>query len=213
MPSPLLSNEIAIAMKLELQSASNFLVHLVRLGRANLSETQLERFQNAVIEVLQRRYRDHWFPEKPYKGSGYRCIRINGKLDPVIVQAGETCGLSPTIIRSTFPSELTMWIDPLEVSYRIGENGSICVLYEFKEGPSNEPWKPKYYNTNSSKAPLDNKNKSTTHNNQKNLQQSSDDNATTSVVAACKDSIRKMDFLLDPRKSVSIEQLAAYVSS
>ena len=72
MPSPLQSNEIAIAMKLELQSASNFLVHLVRLGRANLSETQLERFQTAVIEVLQRRYRDHWFPEKPYKGSGYR---------------------------------------------------------------------------------------------------------------------------------------------
>jgi len=192
-------------MKFELQSATNFLVHLVRLGRANLSETQLERFQNAVIEVLQRRYRDHWFPEKPYKGSGYRCIRINGKLDPVIVQAGETCGLSPHIIRSTFPSELTMWIDPLEVSYRIGENGSICVLYEFKDGLTNEPWKPKYYNTNSAKtAALDNKKK---HNNQKN----SDDNSP--VVTACKDSIRKMDFLLDPRKSVSIEQLAAYVSS
>ena len=107
-----------------------------------------------------------------------------------------------------------MWIDPLEVSYRIGENGSICVLYEFKEGPTNEPWKPKYYNTNSSKTPLDNK-KSASHNNQKNLQQSNDDNSTTStsVVAACKDSIRKMDFLLDPRKSVSIEQLAQYVSS
>jgi aryl carrier-like protein len=101
-----------------------------------------------------------------------------------------------------------MWIDPLEVSYRIGENGSICVLYEFKEGSSNEPWKPKYYNSNKT---LDNKNKSlitATHNNQKNL----DDSA--SMVAACKDSIRKMDFLLDPRKSVSnIEQLAAYVSS
>jgi hypothetical protein len=126
----------------------------------------------------------------------------------VIVQAGESCGISPQLIRSTFPSELTMWIDPLEVSYRIGENGSICVLYEFKEGSSNEPWKPKYYNSNKT---LDNKNKSlitATHNNQKNL----DDSA--SMVAACKDSIRKMDFLLDPRKSVSnIEQLAAYVSS
>lgn len=106
-----------------------------------------------------------------------------------------------------------MWIDPLEVSYRIGENGSICVLYEFKEGFTNEPWKPKYYNTNTAKTPLDNKNKLTTsHNNQKNLQQTTDDN-TNSVVTACKDSIRKMDFLLDPRKSVSIEQLAAYVSS
>jgi protein Tob/BTG len=59
-------------MKLELQSASNFLVHLVKLGRSNLSETQLDKFQNAFVEVLQRRYRDHWFPEKPFKGSGYR---------------------------------------------------------------------------------------------------------------------------------------------
>lgn len=223
MPSPL-SNESSI-MKLELQSASNFLVHLVKLGRANLSDSQLDRFRSAVVEVLRRRYRDHWFPEKPYKGSGYRCIRINGKLDPVIVQAAESCGLSPQLVRSTFPSELTMWIDPLEVSYRIGENGSICVLYEFKDGVENEPWRPNLVTNNANaKTPsiLDNKNKSLllpssttsnnmSHNNQKNLLESS--SSTPAVVAACKDSLRKMDFLLDPRKSVSIEQLAAYVSS
>uniref|UniRef100_A0A4W4DQ35 Anti-proliferative protein domain-containing protein n=1 Tax=Electrophorus electricus TaxID=8005 RepID=A0A4W4DQ35_ELEEL len=28
------------------------------------------------------------------------------------------------------PSELTLWADPYEVSYRIGEDGSTCVLYE-----------------------------------------------------------------------------------
>jgi protein Tob/BTG len=192
-----------------------------------MSESQLDKFRTAVVEVLRRRYRDHWFPEKPYKGSGYRCIRINGKLDPVIVQAGESCGIPPHLIRSAFPSELTMWIDPLEVSYRIGENGSICVLYEFKgDGSSNEPWKPITSNANA-KTPssgLDNKNKSLlhnstfSHNNQKNLQQIGDDSTTTTtttsaVVTACKDSLRKMDYLLDPRKSVSIEQLAAYVSS
>lgn len=63
-------------------------------------------------------------------------------MDPVIAQAGDSCGLSPQLIHATFPSELTMWIDPLEVSYRIGENGSVCVLYEFKEGVTNEPWRP-----------------------------------------------------------------------
>merc|ERR1711974_110235 len=128
-------------MKLELLSASNFLVHLIRLGRRNVSESQLSKFRDCLIEILRRRYRDHWFPEKPFKGSGYRCIRINGKMDSIIGQAGEGCGLSSTFLHQTFPSELTMWIDPLEVSYRIGENGSICVLYEYKEGVS-EPWKP-----------------------------------------------------------------------
>lgn len=208
-------------MKLELQSASNFLVHLVRLGRANLSDSQLDRFRGAVVEVLRRRYRDHWFPEKPYKGCGYRCIRINGKLDPVIVQASESCGLSPQLIRSTFPSELTMWIDPLEVSYRIGENGSICVLYEFKEGVENQPWKPNPQSSNANAKTtslvLDNK-KSLMLQNQKNVhqqkqQKNEESSITPAVVTACKDSIRKMDYLLDPRKSVSIEQLAAYVSS
>merc|ERR1712044_75279 len=70
-------------------------------------------------------------------------------MDPIIGQAGEGCGLSSTFLHSTFPSELTMWIDPLEVSYRIGENGSICVLYEYKEGCNNEPWKPNNVKTSS----------------------------------------------------------------
>ena len=30
------------------------------------------RFHDALIDVLRRRYRDHWFPEKPFKGSGFR---------------------------------------------------------------------------------------------------------------------------------------------
>merc|ERR1712204_744 len=137
-----LRKEFKTIMKLELQSASNFLVHLVKLSsRISVAEDQLVKFRDSLVEVLRRRYRDHWFPEKPFKGSGYRCIRINGKMDPIIGQAGEGCGLSSTFPHQTFPSELTMWIDPLEVSYRIGENGSICVLYEYKEGVS-EPWKP-----------------------------------------------------------------------
>lgn len=233
-------------MKLELQSASNFLVHLIKLGRRNINENQLEKFKLALVEVLRRRYRDHWFPEKPFKGSGYRCIRINGKMDPVIAQAGESCGLSAALVHSTFPSELTMWIDPLEVSYRIGENGSICVLYEYKEGV-NEPWKPnvsigcsaadkaaaekrrkeskaRAFSNSSTSSSAASSSASSTGSVSPPPQPTAPTNnaaATTKSAAAavaaatvpCKDSLRKMDYLLDPRKSVSIEQLAAYVSS
>ncbi|XP_049781224.1 protein BTG2-like [Schistocerca cancellata] len=117
-------------MRVEIHSAANFLVHLLRLNHNGLSETQLEMFKASLTEVLRMRYKEHWFPEKPSRGSGYRCIRINGKMDPVVAQAGKAVGLPPTYLHSLFPSELTMWIDPAEVSYRIGENGSICVLYE-----------------------------------------------------------------------------------
>lgn len=227
-------------MKLELQSASNFLVHLIRLStRANISESQLEKFRLSLVEVLRRRYRDHWFLEKPFKGSGYRCIRINGRMDPVIGQATEAAGLNPQLIHSTFPSELTMWIDPLEVSYRIGENGSICVLYEYKKDNVNEPWKPNSTSTLSSSTSSNansNKNHAVQNTNAKNLEmskesttssttssssssESSDSGSNGKSTAAlvdnngCKDKFRRMDYLLDPRKSVSIEQLAAYVSS
>ena len=197
-------------MKLELISASNFFVHLIRMGCRNVSESQLSKFRDCLIEILRRRYRDHWFPEKPFKGSGYRCIRINGKMDSIIGQAGEGCGLSSTFLHQTFPSELTMWIDPLEVSYRIGENGSICVLYEYNEGVT-EPWKP---STN-----LNNKNSSasTTNQNAKNSALTSPVPANKNIESldapSCKESLRNMDYLLDPRKSGSIEHLAAYVSS
>ena len=91
-----------------------------------------------------------------------------------------------------------------------GENGSICVLYEYKEGVS-DPWKP---STN-----LNNKTQSaSTNQNSKNALTSPPPvNKNVAVTEAstpsCKESLRNMDYLLDPRKSVSIEQLAAYVSS
>lgn len=207
--------DIYTIMKLELQSASNFLVHLVKLSsRISVAEEKLVKFRDSLVEVLRRRYRDHWFPEKPFKGSGYRCIRINGRMDPVIAQAGEACGLEPSVIHATFPSELTMWIDPLEVSYRIGENGSICVLYEYKENGPQEPWRPNNANkTSSTSSNNDNENHATSQKQQNMQQQQQKQQQQALNDNNCKETLRKMDYLLDPRKSVSIEQLAAYVSS
>ena len=51
-------------------------------------------------------------------------------MDPVIAQAGINVGLVPTVLQNLLPIQLTMWIDSAEVSYRIGENGSIGVLFE-----------------------------------------------------------------------------------
>jgi len=179
-------------MKLEVQSAANFLVHLVRLSRRNVTEFQLNKFNDALIDVLRRRYSDHWFPERPFKGSGYRCIRINGMMDSLIGSAGETVGLSSKFLHSIFPSELTLWIDPKEVSYRIGENGSICVLYEHTEGVS-DPWRPTLNNKNSS--------------NQNTKKARSEVKVTSTPSITCKET------MFDQRKPLSIEQLAAYVSS
>nr|XP_009933130.1 PREDICTED: protein BTG2 [Opisthocomus hoazin] len=84
----------------------------------------------SLLASLAEHYKHHWFPEKPFKGSGYRCIRINHKMDPIISKAASQIGLSVLQLYQLLPSELTLWVDPYEVSYRIGEDGSICVLYE-----------------------------------------------------------------------------------
>ncbi|KAF0300184.1 Protein BTG1 [Amphibalanus amphitrite] len=118
-------------MKSEVMAASDFIVNLLRMSSpGSLSERELLRFRDTLALVMRNHYHNHWFPEKSYKGSGYRCIRINGQMDPLVAAAGDSCGLDRVFLRSLFPSELTMWVDPREVSYRIGENGSICVLFD-----------------------------------------------------------------------------------
>jgi hypothetical protein len=118
-------------MRLELQSACNFIVHLIRLKQQNICEPQLLKFHDNLIQELKRRYCDHWFPDKPYKSSGYRCIRFNSYArDSMILQAGESSGLSKEFLVANLPDNLMMWIDPLNVSYRIGEYSSIYTLFD-----------------------------------------------------------------------------------
>ncbi|XP_028854570.1 protein BTG1 [Denticeps clupeoides] len=121
-------------MKTEVAAAANFITRLLR-STGILSEGQLHDFSDSLQEAFREHYQQHWFPHTPGKGSGYRCIRINHKMDPLISKAACTIGLSHQQLFSLLPSELTMWVDPYEVSYRIGEDGSICVLYESTPPP------------------------------------------------------------------------------
>ncbi|XP_066192011.1 protein BTG2 [Sylvia atricapilla] len=120
----------------EIAAAVGFVSGLLRT-RGCVSEQQLHVFSGALREALTEHYRHHWFPEKPSKGSGYRCIRINQRMDPLISRAAGHIGLSLPQLYQLLPRELTLWVDPYEVSYRIGEDGSICVLYEDK--PHQQP--------------------------------------------------------------------------
>lgn len=118
-------------MRLEVHSAADFLMNLLRVKQSNsLPENQLQHFKGSLQQLLVLHFRSHWYPDIPTKGSGYRCIRINGQMDPIVAKAGSDAGLMPRTLRKMLPPELTLWIDPAEVSYRIGENGSICVLYD-----------------------------------------------------------------------------------
>lgn len=113
----------------EVTAAANFVSRLLRT-RGYLSEQQLQVFRDCLQQALSEHYQHHWFPDRPQRGSGYRCIRINHEMDPIIAKAANRIGLASEQLFALLPRELTLWVDPFEVSYRIGEDGSICVLYE-----------------------------------------------------------------------------------
>lgn len=120
-------------MKTEVNSAVEFVINILRLRQQSspLNESQLHDFRGSLVIVLLEKYNNHWYEANPRKGSAFRCIRINGDTpEPLLEKAALGCGLKERTLRKLLPAELTLWIDPQSVSYRIGENGSISGLYD-----------------------------------------------------------------------------------
>ncbi|XP_029293203.1 protein Tob1-like [Cottoperca gobio] len=113
-------------MQLEIQVALNFVIsylyNKLPRRRVNIFGEELER-------QLKQKYEGHWYPDKPYKGSGFRCIHVGEKVDPVVEKAAKESGLDIEDVRNNLPQDLSVWIDPFEVSYQIGEKGPVKVLY------------------------------------------------------------------------------------
>lgn len=112
----------------EVKAATEFLTKVLRLSNRDLDAQKLDNFDLILQSLLCERYINHWHPEKPFKGSAYRCIRINHQMEPILAKAANMSNI-PLSCMDNFPNELTIWIDPTDVSYRFGENGSIGVLY------------------------------------------------------------------------------------
>uniref|UniRef100_A0A8C8YUY0 Protein BTG1 n=1 Tax=Prolemur simus TaxID=1328070 RepID=A0A8C8YUY0_PROSS len=105
--------EVPATWEAKIAAAVSFISKFLRT-QGLTSERQLQTFSQSLQELLAEHYKHHWFPEKPCKGSGYRCIRINHKMDPLIGQAAQRIGLSSQELFRLLPSELTLWVDPYE---------------------------------------------------------------------------------------------------
>lgn len=109
-------------MKEEVHCACEFFSKM--LESKHLPHQFARQFRARLEELLSERFKDHWDTRNPNRGSAYRCIRINSRMDPVVSEAAKATGLKD--ISKYLPAEFTMWIDPRDVSYRFGEDGSIC---------------------------------------------------------------------------------------
>jgi len=116
-------------MDIEIQVAVQFLVSFLD---EKISSEEVESFRKELRSLLAKKFEGHWYPEKPAKGSAYRCLSIEENIDTVIVKAAEKVKIDIEMITSNLPKKLDLWIDPSEVSYRIGAHGLVIVIY--KEG-------------------------------------------------------------------------------
>uniref|UniRef100_A0A3P9PVZ3 Transducer of ERBB2, 2 n=1 Tax=Poecilia reticulata TaxID=8081 RepID=A0A3P9PVZ3_POERE len=109
-------------VKVALNFIVSYLYNKLPRRRADLFGEELER-------ILVSRFEGHWYPETPLRGSAFRCIHLGAPRDPVVELAAKRSGLDTEEVRANVPAELSVWIDPYEVSYQIGEKGAVKVLY------------------------------------------------------------------------------------
>ena len=118
--------EIQVALKFVI----SFLYNKLPRRRVNLFGEELEN-------ALRDKFQGHWYPDKPFKGSAYRCLKITDPADPVLNRAARESGNPINDVIENLPADLAVWIDPGEVSYRMGEKGSVKILYSEKQNNIN----------------------------------------------------------------------------
>ncbi|KAJ3598224.1 hypothetical protein NHX12_001735 [Muraenolepis orangiensis] len=121
-------------MEREVSAGVHFLKRIA-LERGKLDEAKAEAFAEKLHQHLCDKYNGHWYKNCPSKGQAYRCIQINSGVvcDDVLLKACRESHL--TTSQLGLPRELTLWIDPLEVCARSGENCRPFTVARFEEEP------------------------------------------------------------------------------
>jgi len=109
----------------EINSASDFICRYLY----KLEKDKIVVFKNQLIQLLSQKYNSHWDLSNPIKGGAFRSITImDGRIDSIILLAAQKAGLD---VSSCFPSDLIIWCDPYNVSYRVGSDyNRICNIYD-----------------------------------------------------------------------------------
>jgi len=115
----------------ELSAASSLLARLLRLPAA-----AIPAFTHHLPSLLALQYHSYWNPQRPSLHSAHRALSsFPNRLDTLLVRALELSNVDIATIQARLATtEMIVWIDPGEVSYRIGERGVVVTV--FKEGSS-----------------------------------------------------------------------------
>ncbi|XP_042635962.1 protein BTG4 [Catharus ustulatus] len=139
-------------MKDEIAAAVFFITKLVK-KEGKLSKDQIGKFAAKLTTILFEKYKNHWYPATPARGQAFRCIRLNKQQarEPLLEQACVDSGVATSLLG--LPKELTVWVDPFEVSCRYGERSQPFTVARF-DGRDN-PELPQHVSLAVAKAALE----------------------------------------------------------
>ncbi|XP_073511890.1 maternal B9.10 protein-like [Phyllobates terribilis] len=125
-------------MRQEVEAAVSFLVKVLSLKKT-LQPDQLENLGKNLVGILCKKYKGHWYPDKPARGQAYRCIRINSwqYIDESLLEASKRCGIEYSNL--PLPKEMTIWIDPFDVCGRFEEDSEYFTIATFDQATVTEP--------------------------------------------------------------------------
>lgn len=135
----------AAATSAEIDAATGYIARLLHrpLGHEGAAAVRRE-----LAAGMSRKYAGHWHRSAPSTGSAYRCLRSQpGRLDPVLRAALEAAVPDDAAARARAAVTLgsfTLWVDPGDVSMRVGEDGGITAIWEAEPParPAPEPATP-----------------------------------------------------------------------
>ncbi|KAF9965358.1 Protein btg1, partial [Mortierella alpina] len=121
-------------MLLEISCASDFLCRYVASSSACTPQI-IQAFKEQISALMQAKYTNHWDPQRPHIGNGYRAITsFGGKVDPLLCEAAQKSELPLQTLEGHIPRDLVLWVEPFSVSFRVGDHGSINTIYDSTRG-------------------------------------------------------------------------------
>ncbi|KAJ1725357.1 hypothetical protein LPJ53_000489 [Coemansia erecta] len=123
---------VQAGMQTEIDSAATFWLRFVQDGV--LAADKKEALRQSLISVLHARYTGHWHPEQTNVGSAYRSLSNWRRLDSAFIEAAQQAGVAVELLERSFPRDIVLWCDPYNVTYRVGDHGTVYTVYEDKRG-------------------------------------------------------------------------------
>jgi hypothetical protein len=84
---------------------------------SSIAAHMAEKFQQQLIKLLQQKYDGHWHPKDRGRGSGFRTLSYDHRIDPILLQASEAAGIK-NIERLLENSRFIMFVNPGEVKVK-----------------------------------------------------------------------------------------------